>query len=398
MPQRRITSLAVALACASMSCAAILGFERLEVESSDAGPEPVEAATEDSGSDAAPSPCSELGVPNPPGDAGAGNVPPVLVALRLLDFGIDVDGGRPQIPGFNLDLTCSTDVASSSCVSNLRPTAFETHAKDKTANGLDNAGFSLIEYISRYSDLLRATVINQGISAGKYGAVIRIDGWNGLPDDDSVQVEVFPAVGFQGSADGGTTPSFDAKDLWGLDERFKLGGVLEASTIKSQRAWVTAGRLVGRIDDVTLPLFLDDDPKPFDIHLTDTVVSGLLVNDAAGKPVLRDGAFAGRWKTSDFLGQVRTIYLADSNGLVDTTLCDKVAAATLIYNTVRSSVCEARDLRSDSADNQNLPCDAVSVGMAIDTYNVEQLGEFITAFDGGARCADPAIPIGDDCP
>ncbi|MBX3260632.1 MAG: hypothetical protein KIS78_21910 [Labilithrix sp.] len=400
MPSRRAASFAAfALACASASCAALLGFERLSADDLDGGvaeagpdgPEEVDAGDEGG-------PCRELGVPGPPADAAPGDVPPVLGALRLLDFGLEVDGGRPQIPGLNLDLTCSVDVASSSCTTKLLPTTFETHAKDKSATGIDNAGFSLIEYLSRLSDVLSAKAFNEGLQAGLYGAVLRVQGWNGLPDDDAVQVEVFPAIGFERNGDGGTRPAFDEHDEWKLDSRFQVGGVLEASTIRSDRAWVTGGRAVARFKEITLLLLLSDDPKPFEVRMTDAVLSATIGTDAAGRRALRDGVVAGRWKTSDFLGQVRTIYLADSNGLVDTTLCDKVSGATLIYTGVKATICDGRDIRSDSEDNKDLPCDAVSAAARVEAYAIDKLGAFEASFDGGGRCEDPAIPLGDDCP
>ena len=401
MSSRRVVSLAAfVLACTTASCAAILGFERLSEDPGDGGlgDASSDGPPSDAGFDAPTGPCAELGVPLPPEDAGAGGASsPVLAALRLLDFGLDVDGGRPQIPGFNLDLTCSVDIATSSCTTKLLPTTFETHARDKTATGVDNAGFSLIEYISRFSDVLSARGINQGIQDGKYGAVIRVDGWNGQDDDDSVQVELFPAIGVS-SLDGGAKPAFDADDRWVLDSRFQVGGVLEASTIKSDRAWITASRMVARFKEIVLTVLIDVDPKPFEIRVRDAVLTATLAKDGAGRPVLEQGVVAGRWKTSDFLGQVRTIFVEDSNGLTNTVLCDPVPGATLIYNGVKSAICDGRDIRADSKDDGSEPCDAVSAAARIEAYSVSSLGTFAAAPDAGVRCVDAAIPAGDDCP
>ena len=117
-----------------------------------------------------------------------------------------------------------------------------------------------------------------------------------------------------------------------------------------------------------------------------------------GATELRDGVIGGRWKTSDFLGQVRTIFVEDSNGLVNTVLCEPVPGAALIYGSVKSTICDGRDLRSDSKDNQGLPCDAFSVAARVEGYGVKELGTFSAAPDGGDRCADAAVPVGDDCP
>lgn len=383
------------------SCASILGFEPLEEGSAP----PNEAGTNDvltqdaeaAAPDAPTGPCGEIGLPEPPLDAAPGNVPAVLGALRLFDFGIDVDGGRPQVPGFNLDRKCSVDVSTSSCRTKLLESTFETHAKDKNAVGLDNAGFSLIEYISRFSDVLSAKGINDGIAEGLYGGVFRLDQWNGQPDDDSVTIELFPALGFQKNGDGGLKPSFNENDRWYLDNRYQVGGVLEASSIKSDRAYVTANHVVGRFKEVIVPVSLADDPKLFDVRITDAVIAATIGKDVNGKPAIVEGVVAGRWRSADFLSQVRTIYIEDANGLTKTTLCDKVAGATVIYNSVKNVICDGRDIRGDSQDNKDLPCDAISVAARLETYSVTEIGTFKTPYDAGARCADAAIPLGDDC-
>ena len=399
MSSRRAVFLALALACATASCAAILGFERRAEEGSgdDLADGSTDASALDGGGDAPSGPCAELGIPLPPADAAAGSSTSVLAALRLLDFGLDVDGGRPQVPGFNLDLTCSVDLATSSCTSQLLPSAFETHARDKTPTGIDNAGLSLIEYISRFSDVLSPRGINEGIQDGRYGAVIRIDGWNGQPDDDEISVELFPAIGVE-AKNGDPRPAFDEDDRWVLDSRFQVGGVLEASTIRAARAWVTGGQIVGRFTEIVLPVFFDGDPKPFEVRIRDAIVTAVLETDASGKTALREGVVSGRWKTADFLDQVRTIYIEDSNGLTDTVLCDPVPGATLIYNGVKSTICDGRDIRSDSRDNAGEPCDAISAAARIEAYGVRELGSFAAPPDGGPRCIDAAVPAGDDCP
>src|SRR5262249_17262343 len=107
--RRAAPLVAIALACASASCAALLGFWRLSEEPGDVGGDDASDASPSDGSGAS-DPCHDLGIPPAPLDAGTGIAPAILGALRVLDFGIDVDGGRPKIPGINLDLTCSFDV------------------------------------------------------------------------------------------------------------------------------------------------------------------------------------------------------------------------------------------------------------------------------------------------
>jgi hypothetical protein len=382
--------------CATSSCAAILGFEPLSEEGPpdariDAAPSEASSDAADAGPNTA---CSELGLPDRPDAAAGGSVPPLLAALRLLDFGIEgeSDGGRPTIPGLNLDLTCSTDLATSSCKLDLLGPGFDKHAKDKSATGIDNAGYGLIQFIGGFSDTFNAEGFNRGISEGRYGAVVRISRWNGQPDDEDVLLELFPAIGFQPHADGGRLPNFDEDDVWRLDKRFQLGGAVEGSRIVSDTGWVTSGRLVARFGAVTLPLMIADDPKPFDIYIRDAVISGTISTN----PPLSDGIIAGRWKTSDFLSELKKIYILESLDIKDTLVCEPRGA--LLYTSVKEQLCDGRDLRSDSKDNQALPCDAVSTGARIETYRLKSLGKFVDSVDAGPRCeTGSVIPADDDC-
>ncbi len=382
----------------AVSCAAVLGFERLSTEDGfvfDSGSDasdaaPIQADAE-AGTEIEAGSCGDIGIPAEPVDAAAAGGPPMLFAIKLLDFGVDNDGGAGDVPGFNLDRTCSVDLASSSCKTNVLQPTFDRHAKDKNAAGLDNASFSLIKYISSLSDLLTSETINQGIADGKYGAVVRLTDWNGQPDDNDVQVEIFPAIGIlpRASKDAGFGPD----DQWVLDARFMIAANVEASQVKSDRAWVTGGKLVGRFAQVFFPVIIDKDPKPFDIRITDAILTATLSGTS-----LANGTVAGRWKTSEFLGQVRTIFVKDANGLKDTVLCEPVPFAQLLYGSVKKEVCDARDIRSDSNDTAKLGCDAVSAAMRVEAYPVTSLGVFDAGAPVPTRCeVDGAVPLGDDC-
>ncbi|MBX3227879.1 MAG: hypothetical protein KIT84_22990 [Labilithrix sp.] len=405
MLRRRLLSFATTLlAAGAASCAAILGFERLSEDGlplEDAGVDAADgAAIQDSSAadQGAPGPCGEIGIVGPPADAAAGTAPPLILALRLLDFGVDVDGGRPDVPGYNLDRACSPTIATSTCTTAVLESTFAKSAADKSTAGLDNAGFSLIEYIGGFSKLLSAESINDGIREGRYGAVLRVTGWNGQLDDDALQIEVFPAIGILPRDDGGTTGDFD--DRWVLDARFEVAPGAGASRVKSDTAWITGGHLVARFSSATLPILLSDDPKPFDMTLTDAILTAE-VTTADGGPSLVRGVVAGRWKTSDFLGQVRTIYVKDGSGLVDKTLCDDDSTARIIYGAVKKEICDARDIRSDSQDHAEpkQPCDALSAGMRVEAYPIATLGVFEAGAPIAPRCeSDTAVPAGDDCP
>lgn len=383
-----------------MSCVGILGFERLHTDGGDVLEASVDAADESTIplADAAPDAdlCAQLGAPDKP-DADPGGNGTVLVALKQLDFGVDLDGGTPNIPGFNLDLACTTNLATSTCTSTELESTFDSFGADKSATGLDNAGFTLITYITKLSDLLAASTLNQGIQDGKYGGVFRMTGWNGTPNDSEVFVELFPALGIEPGDDGSTKPTFTVNDRWYLDERFQVAGLLDASRVKSDQAWVNGGQLVARFSTITFPITIDQDPKPFDILIQDAVMQGTVVT-TNGLTNLTNVTVSGRWKTSDFLGQVRTIYVKNANNVVNKYLCNPDPNAQLVYGAVKANVCSARDIRSDGQDGKQQPCDAVSAALRMDGYAVTNRGDFDAGPAIDPRCTNSDdVPATDDC-
>jgi len=402
--RRRITRLSTVVACfaiaaTSGACAAILGFERLSEEGADAASNPDGASdAADSSFEAGPA-CSELGVPAqpPPSDAGADGPESILVAVNLLDFGIQT---TDLAGGFNLDRTCSPTVAESTCATRIDEETYNKYARDKNEVGLDNSGRSLLGYLALLGAAFQPFEINERLKLGEFGAVIRIRGYNGLPDDDEVVVEIFPAIGTwrtldDGGLEKGPKPEFAYGDLWRRDRRFQ--NVVDASRLKSATAWVRGGRLVASFQSVTLPLSVPEDPKLLDVIIQEGWVSASLVSDGTNYR-LSDGVLGGRWRTADILDQVRQIYIDDTVGIKDRYLCEKDLPFD-VYGAVKKEVCDGRDLRSSSRDDKkNLPCDAVSTGIRFDSYAVAEAGAFDDPAVIPPRCQqDGAVPAGDDC-
>ncbi len=391
---RRTALLVVLLALMCAACAAVFGFERLSDDGADAASS--DAAEDAPHPDASGGACGELGVPGAP-DASADAAPDapasVLVAVKTLDLGIDAGH---VVPGFNLDKTCSVDVATSSCTTGVDEITFDKYAKDHGDQGLDNTGYGLIQYLGSLGDAFKPSSINDRLLSGEFGLLFRMTSWNGASDDDDVFVEVFPAVGIIVQGDAGTKPQLTASDQWIRDTRFQLAGNLDASSIKSNRAYVSGGKLVASFADFTLPISVPDDPKKLDIRARELWLAGDLVTDASGTRIT-NATLGGRWKTADFLGEVRLIYLKSTLGVMNQYLCE-MGSPAFIYGTVKKEACSGRDIRSASReDNTNMPCDALSVGLRFDTYAVDRAGPFQLGPGYGPRCQDAGVPAGDDC-
>ena len=396
----------LALGAGSAACAGIFGFERLSEQGFEGGAP--EGSTE-AGEDAPPfeggPQCTELGVPNRPTlvDAGGADAPaPIHMAVKLLDFGID---NKAAPVGFNLDHACSPTVASSTCKTTIDEETWAKYGKDKDDKGVDNSGFGLLGYLAFLGNAFSPTEINNRLNAGEFGVVMRITGWNETNEDEDVTVEIFPAVGVSSVNDAGVTgtkPTGQPSDQWQRDKRFQ--NVVDASKIVSAQAWVTGGRLVASFQTVTLPISVPDDKKPLDVIVHEGYLSGAIVPDGAGFKLVQ-AVLGGRWRTSEMLQQVRTIWVKDTAGLKNVVLCDPNLPVD-VYTAVKKQVCDGRDIRTSSQDDgKGLPCDAFSVGMKIDTYAVDLPGPFVNQPPAGPpaplvadRCKkDGSIPATDDC-
>lgn len=393
---RRSFSLAVLLACGlgSAACAAVLGFERLSEDGSVTPPSEagVDAAAVDAFVETGPL-CADLGIPDRPKivDAGSDGPAEVHMAVKVFDLGI--------AEGFNLDHVCSPTVGTSSCTTKIDEQTFIKYGQDKNDRGLDNAGLGLVGYLGQLAGGFSAKAINERLSDGEFGAVVRLSNWNGTAEDDDVFVEIFPAIGVDETTDAGVAtglkPQLDRGDRWKRDRRFQ--NVVDASRIKSANAWVTGNRLVASFQSVTLPISIPDDPKPLDILINEGFMSGLLVPDGTSWR-LDKAVVGGRWSTASILAQVREIYVKDTAGLKNVYLCDPNLLFD-IYKAVKKEVCDGRDLRASSRDdNQGLPCDAFSVGIRLDTYAVDEPGPFADLPVIPPRCTKAGtVPAGDDC-
>lgn len=382
---KRAIVLALSLACGA--CAAILGFERLSedvpAEDDGGGIDASDDASPDAPVDPA---CADLGVPPRP-DAGGGDAGfPLHFALSVLDLGLDPT--RPA-PGYNLDLACSTSLATSTCATTADPTTFDEYIRDREP-GIDNAGHALLRFVAAINgETFGPVAINERLRRGEFGLGFRMSEWNEADDDDEVRLEIFPTLRVSSGADGGPEPSFGAGDEWIRDERFRIA--TDSSRFISVRAWVRARTLVAFFTDLTLPVTIPSDDKRFDLTLREVWLTARI--DGAGfEARLVDGVFAGRWKTSDFLAEVRMISAGDYH------VCEP-PWTQLLYAPAKQKLCAGRDIHAQAADDgKPTACDAISVGVRFETYAVEALGPFEAEPPFSARCEDAGVPLGDDCP
>lgn len=316
----------VVVGLVAVACADVLGIESL----SNAVPPPVDA-----GPDTYRDPCT-----SPPGP-----IAPVMAdesgadqrfALSSIDFGVASD-----VLGFNLDLACSSDRDSGTCV----PGTGGSAAVVDGPNGIDN---SLAGFFG--GPLNVGSAVRQALNDGVWTLLFRLEGWSGKDDDPSVTLRVATGTGRSASA----VPN------WDIDALSVDGGI--AGAVASKTGWVAKRVLRASFDKLTF-VGRSSGLGTFVVSLSDAYVIGTIQNSGQ-----IDGVLAGRWRANDVLVEVARLRLP-----VFGCVWQKYAPV--------SSICPGRDIMAASTDDKKgFECDSNSFAFKF------------TA--GAATFADPPIDAG----
>jgi hypothetical protein len=278
-----------------------------------------------------------------------------MTALRRMDL---VEPPGFDFPFYDLDgicTICPDAGATSSCV--------ERADVCDGPDGVDRSFNTLIASLSTAK-----ADITTGLLTGRVGIVLRVDDYNGLPDDSLVYVDFFFSAGLEGSQDAGLiAPKFDGSDVY---------TVLPTSFDGTSPRWTTTGYVTGGNLVATMRQTVD-----IDAELTIPVGESVLVaeiKEQSGTRWLSRGTWGGRVKASSLL----------------TTLANLSVAGTPVCNmpttleSLKSQVCNAMDITSVNPSPRDAPCDALSVETAIEGAPVDKLG---STFDTVRR----PLPCGD---
>lgn len=386
------------------ACASVLGFEPLSEGTDDAStgqdsaPPAMDAAVDAGPADSAPM-CVHDQWPSRP-DAASGGSIVFLSAVQTLDIGLGADGGATTeaVPGYDLDSYCTVTLGQNSCTATTVSNDYQTYVDDFGGlnGGVDNATFGLIKFTSIVGSAFNSVVINDGLQAGTYGVLVRVDAYNGLADDPDVFAEWIPTVGVEGAPlpDGGPpAPMFNESDIWIRDAQFWNQVTYDTSTMIDQNAYVTGGKLVAHIDGLTMQFPIYGTIVP--LTLRDAVMTADIVTvpdpespDGGTTFRLTNGVFAGRWSTQQFLAGIRTLLIEGER------VCDVSGE----YTAAKQTICPARDIASQQAlDSTGVACDAISVGINFDTALASQHKDYESLPDAGDPCATSGISSEDDC-
>ncbi|MBL8609846.1 MAG: hypothetical protein JNL38_21105 [Myxococcales bacterium] len=309
--------------------------------------------------------CDPLHPPPPPSPPSAG---PSLDFTFALDS-VEID--RTDV-GYDLDQRCTCAPSPSdpgSCVS--------ATPRCDGPRGVDNALGAVTK--AALGGSFATDNLKRSITDGTVGALLSLQGYNGLVDDDAVAVTLFASNGTT-DADGGPDrpkPAFRGQDIWTVDpESYNDpdAGPPSGAKFAVPAAYVANGTVVARA--TTAYVGLGD----LVLRITDATLTGE-VQRAVHPYRILSGRITGRITSAALLNAIQSLKVGAFS------LC----AGSELFAAARQAVCEHRDLSSDpSRDGKGDRCDALSVGISF-TATEAVLGPLRprevdpTPCDGGAE-------------
>lgn len=258
-----------------------------------------------------------------------GDVPPFEVGFLGPDFRAAV--------GYDLDGYCTPLGGISSCT-NAMGTILDT-----TVGGTDNAfGLVIMEGLRAVQPAIEAELAQTARDRGVGVPMVRVEGWNGLADDEEVMVTF--AVGADVASE---SPDWESGEVEVLPAEgfFNPAG---APLARDLTAYVSDGRLVVAIPE-SLPFDFAAGGRRLSFALRDArLVIGLTPGE--GSAALDDFMVYGRWS------------VAEARAAVD--LLAPCPADATIRTVAANLLTRAADVRSDRAeDGAMLECNAISIAL-----------------------------------
>lgn len=290
--------------------------------------------------------CDTTSVPGPPSSAGGGALE-ILVAVRSIDLGENA-ASDPMKSSVNLDGACSCP-GPTSCVEPMWAAA--DHCDNP--GGRDNAAAQAWRVINEENPLKIPIISSSGFSgqidAGAWSLLIRVTGYNGMPDDADVAVTLFASPGL------GAAPNWDGKDAWSVADVSLVDKVSIAKPISTTtNAYVSGGVLVVSIAAVELLLFSPSIRMA--VNLSSVVMRATIEKASGGGYRLSHGILGARWKVPDMMGDLGSVTILDTEHLCTTST---------FHSFVKQKLCSVVDIPS-GVDGPASPCNAMSFGVGFE--------------------------------
>jgi len=323
--------------------------------------------------------CAHKIPPPVPTDAQPGATEDFVVALRTVDMR---EGQGAEPIGYDLDKTCSCQGEVASCREpGKKPICDGTEGVDNQAAKI----FRLIQGGAGGPEKFGSGFFSAGAETGIWSILMRVRGYNGKADDDTVEFDWYPPASGAHGPDGGP-PLWDGTDTWPISSTGLADGVsIDNPKFRNIHAYVTNHVLVASLPASFFSLG-GSGISGVSMRLTGGIVTATIIESDAGGYALRDGIISARWVLSDLFASLSSY--RDSNG-------DPICIGTVTYNFGKSTICSSADILSGTGGPSD-PCDALSLGLGF-TADPARLGTPIAPIMPEKFCPDGGDPINDTC-
>jgi hypothetical protein len=317
--------------------------------------------------------CSVRPPPSHLSDPADGGNLDLVFAVRELDFGGASEGWKKL--GFDLDqLDTKAGTGVSTCQFTGKSSSIPPPSWWDYDCALDNAGGGLMWDFGRTiapkleADLLETNTLFQ---LGERGILLRIQGYNGMPNDDLVIVSVL-------ETSGTTLPQWQGTDAWTVNEECLANIPNMISKYMDDNAYVAQGVVVARFD-----------PFPIRMSLGNSANARLPLEQSLFTAQLTLDPTAGFYKlvAGRLGGTVRPVDLFRVASASNPTCLDPDTVLT-----IHSLACSYLDMRLPvPSGNNDLPCNAFSMGLGFEAWTAVLAGT-VSAPDGPNPCGDIDCP------
>jgi hypothetical protein len=334
------------------------------------------------GSSGAGNACVSRRPPGPPassgGAAGGGDLS-FVVALRAFDFGEASTG----VFGYDLDGACTNCACEGDTASRcLLPTPVNQVAVTDGPQGEDRGGRAVFLAAAPLIPAVSSNGIQEAVDAGQFTIVLRVSGYNGLPDDPNVTVAWFVGT------DLPNKPAWDGTDAWPVRSYGVYDNDVNKPASVDNNAYVRDSVLVAGpkgVDGTSkeVPFQVSQD---FLINISGVFVTGRIApGPTPGTFALEDGILAGKWSANDVLRQLSGLLIFG----------ERVCPSSSSYKQIAQQICSNADVTLfDGAPTD--PCNAISVGIAF-TAAPAQIGPVNAEPTPVQECKPAFNPETDGC-
>lgn len=316
--------------------------------------------------------CSHAMAPLPPNSADDPSKDVTFVtAMKTVYF---AGGPQGEPLGLDLDRYCTCQGETPSCIApNLQDPDLQCDDPEGRDNG-SKAYFSLVaamllvdgpgqlqELCSSFAEL------------GRWSILMRVSGYNGLPDDPNVRVEWLPSHGTS------NPPQWQGDDIWPIAQ-----GVLDPDggpRYYDQNAYVAKGKLVFSLPEGNMQI--GNGLMQLNIHFVSSTIMATIDQDVSGRYGLHNGVLAGRIPLAELFQMVAEF--RNHNGA---PFCAN--EQNPFYAATRDAFCRGLDIQA-GVPQLNKKCDAVSLGLGFEAEAIAAVGMVENSPNGQMSC-----PPGED--